>query len=94
MENQNPDFELQEGYNILTVNHLYLKRLVHKDLNIIFNELTLMGLVQDSAVFNDPDNQRFIIFGTTDKCVLDVVIKYLSMHIAVEKLKFCHAFDK
>ena len=54
MENQNPDFELQEGYNILTVNHLYLKRLVHKDLNIIFNEMTLVGSVQDSAVFNDP----------------------------------------
>ena len=77
MKNQNQGFELQEGYNILTVENSYLKRLVQKDLKIIFDELTLIGFLQDSAVFNDSDNRRFIIFGTTEKSVVELLISYL-----------------
>ena len=94
MENPHPGFQLHDVYNIVTVEHSYVRGLVHKNLNVISNQLSLIASLKDSILLNDSNNERFIIFGMTDECVLGVLIKYFTLQVWVDMYRQYHASEQ
>ena len=84
MENNNKGYKFYGDYNTVTVEQEFLMKLVNKNLNDIFDELSFVASYLHSIIINDNDSKTLVIYGTSHYSVLKVLLVYFEWQLTSE----------